>query len=459
MKIKFYNTLHHKLESFKPINDGIVKIYSCGPTVYDYAHIGNLSTYLRTDILRRILEYFGYNVYQVMNITDVGHLVNDDDAGEDKLEKGAKREGKTVWEIAKFYENAFKNDIKKLNIENPEVFARATDHIKEQILMVKILEKKGFAYRINDGIYFDTSKIKNYGELANLDAQKQIAGARVEVNPEKKNPEDFALWKFEERGIKRQMVWNTPWGKRTFPGWHIECSAMSIKYLGEQFDIHTGGVDHIGVHHTNEIAQNQAATGHKVVNYWIHFEHLLFENHKISKSAGSFIKLTDIEKKNFNPLALRYLILTANYRHKLNFTWKSLKIAQESLESLYRHIQNLYSRKAGKIISTYKKEFLKCLANNLDTPQALAVLWKLVKADAKKEDIYKTILDFDRVLGLKLDLIKPIKISKNIQDLVQKMDQVREEKDWKQADKIRNELEKKGYIVKNTDNGSIIEKA
>jgi len=458
MKIKFYNTLNHKIENFKPINDKLVKMYVCGPTVYNRAHIGNLSSYIRADVLRRILKYSGYKIKHVMNITDVGHLTSDSDTGEDKMEKGARREGKTARQIARMYERIFRSDIKKLNIEKPEVISRATEHIKEQVILVKMLEVRGYTYQTSDGIYFDTSKIKDYGRLANIREQKQIAGARVELSKEKKNPQDFALWKFEAPGEKRQMVWQSPWGKRTFPGWHIECSAMSMKYLGDNFDIHTGGVDHIGVHHSNEIAQNEAVTGKKVVNYWVHFDHILFENHKLSKSKGGFITLDDLEIKGFNPLAYRYLILTSNYRHKLNFTWKSIQTAQTSLDSLYTYLKNYYGR-GGKIISKYQKEFDKAISENLDVPKAIALLWKLVKSNEKPKDIYKTMLDFDRVLGLGFSKIKPDKIAKNILELAKKIDNARKEKDYETADKIRKELEQKGYLVKNTLKGTIISKS
>lgn len=458
MKIRFYNTLSHKVEDFKPLKDKLVKIYTCGPTVYDYQHIGNYSAYLRADVLKRILKYFDYKIKSVVNITDVGHLTSDSDTGEDKLEKGAKREGKTAKQIARFYEKDFKKQLPKLNILKPDIFCRASDHIKEQVMMVKILEAKEYTYKTSDGIYFNTSKFKKYGQLANIKGQKQIAGARVEFSKEKKNPQDFALWKFEPKDVKRQQVWETPWGKRTFPGWHIECSAMSIRYLGDRFDIHTGGIDHIGVHHTNEIAQNDAATGHKVVNYWLHFEHLLVDNHKMSKSKGGFITIDDIETKGYNPLAFRYLILTSGYKHKLNFTWKSLQTAQNSLNSLYGYVQSIISKKKGKIIDKYEKAFKEVIANNLDASKALAITWQMLKSDEKSQDKYVTILKFDEVFGLNIDKIKALKVPKKVQDYVLEMDKAREEKKWKKADMFREKIEKQGYIVRNTSKGSILEK-
>lgn len=459
MDIKLYNTLSRKIEDFKPIEEGKVKIYSCGPTVYNRSHIGNLSSYVRADVLRRAFEFLGYKVKHVINITDVGHLTSDADTGEDKMEKGAIREGKSAWDVAKEYENLFKEDIKKLNIKNPAVFCRATDHIAEQIEFVKELEKKGFTYQIDDGIYFDTSKLADYGKLAGLDKQEQLAGARVDVNTQKKNPADFALWKFETPGICRQMVWQSPWGERTFPGWHIECSAMGVKYLGDRFDIHTGGTDHIGVHHTNEIAQNEARYGRPVVNYWVHFEHILYNNAKMSKSTGGFITLDDLLDKDLNPLAFRYLVLTANYRHKLNFTWESLETAQKALNSLYAFVRSNKSENgSGKVLENYVLEFKNAISNNLDIPTGLAILWKTVRSSENKSDIYKTMLEFDKVLGLGFDSVKQEEIDEKYIKLAKNMDEARTNKDYEKADKIRNELFEAGFIVKNTKEGSILER-
>lgn len=458
MDLKLYNTLHHNLEIFKPIKKDEVRMYTCGPTVYWYQHIGNMRAYVFADTLVRVLKYNGYNVKQVINITDVGHLTDDADAGEDKMEKGARREGKTAKEIARFYEDVFKKDIKKLNITKPMVWSRATEHVCEQIEMVKTLEKKGYTYRTSDGIYFDTSKLPDYGEMANIKAQDQIEGARVKKNPEKKNPQDFALWKFEPKDEKRQMIWKSPWGERTFPGWHIECSAMGIKYLGDKFDIHTGGVDHIGVHHTNEIAQNKASTGHKVVNYWMHLEHLVLDKGKMSKSSGGILTLQTLEDKGYDPLAFRYLLLTASYRHKLKFSYKSLDGAQNTLNKLRKYILSIKDKKAGKILDSYKKEFLEAINKDLDTPSALGIMWKMIKSDEKPADIYKTLFDFDKVLGLGLDKIKEDKISKDIKADLRKMDKAREEKDYELADKLRTKIEKKGYKVLNTKEGSRVER-
>jgi cysteinyl-tRNA synthetase len=457
MNIKLYNTLSRKLETFKPINKNEVKIYTCGPTVYWYQHIGNMRAYLFADILKRVLIYNKYKIKHVINITDVGHLTDDGDSGEDKMEKGARREGKTAQEIALFYESIFKRDIEKINIIDPDIWARASEHIIDQIDMVKILEKKGYTYRTSDGIYFDVSRDLKYGELSNLAEQKQIAGARVGVNTEKKHPQDFALWKFESKGERRQMVWKSPWGNRTFPGWHIECSAMAMKYLGDKFDIHTGGVDHIGVHHTNEIAQNKAITGHRVVKYWMHLEHLVMDKGKMAKSTGGIITLESLINKGYDPLAYRYLILTAHYRHKLKFSWKSLESAQITLKNIRIKISEI-CKKGGKVIAKYKKEFLKAINNDLDTPKALVVFWKLLKSAEKPEDIYMTVLDFDRILGLDLDKIKSHIISGEIKKMMNTMDNARKQKKYDLADKIRLQIEKLGYKVLNTKDGSKVEK-
>ena len=332
--IKLYNTLTRKIEGFRPIKPGFVGMYACGPTVYDHTHVGHMRTYVNTDLLRRMLEDNGFEVKQVENITDVGHLLGDRDLGEDKLEIGAEREGKSAWQIAKIYEKEFFTTMEALNVKKPTIVCRATEHIKEMIDLIKLMEKKDFTYKTSDGIYFDTSKIKDYSKLSGMPLEKLKEGARVEPNPEKKNPTDFALWKFSpQTGPKRQMEWDSPWGVG-FPGWHIECSAMGMKYLGEQFDIHTGGEDHIPIHHTNERAQNLAVTGHEVVKFWFHNAFLLVDGGKMSKSKKNFYWLKDIEERKFEPLSLRYLFLTTHYRSKMNFTWESLKAAQVAYKKL-----------------------------------------------------------------------------------------------------------------------------
>ncbi len=404
MALKLYNTLTRKEELFTPIEDHKVGMYTCGPTVYNYAHIGNLRTYIFEDVLKRALRYEHYEVRHVMNITDVGHLTSDADTGEDKMEKGAKREGKSAWDIAKFYTEAFKRDMELLNIEPPTIWCAATDHINLQIEQIKQLEAKGVTYQAEDGIYFDTSKIADYGKLAHLSIENLKAGARVEMVAGKKNPTDFALWKFSPKDSKREMEWEGPWGVG-FPGWHIECSAMSIYYLGEQFDIHCGGIDHIPVHHTNEIAQAETATGKKPwVNYWMHGEFLVLKDEKMAKSGDNFLTLQRVIDEGISPLAYRYFALTAHYRSQLNFNWDALKGAEIALKRLYTVYLGLAKENdssTGKPIPAYIALFKKYLENDLDMPRALTVLWDVLKDEAQSPaDRRATAIDFDKVLGL-----------------------------------------------------------
>ena len=485
--LRLYNTLTRKLEEFRPLNPPTVTYYSCGPTVYDFAHIGHARTYVFADILERVLIFNGYKVKRVMNITDVGHLTSDSDTGEDKMElasrrsgKGAQRGKKTVWEIAKFYTEDFLKMSKKLNIRKPEIVCRATDNISSMIRIIELLEKKGFTYRIKDGIYFDTSKFPKYGELTGSSfnqLQKSLkAGARIEVVEGKKHPTDFALWKFTPRGVKRQMEWDSPWappgvrGKvRGFPGWHIECSAMSMKFLGETIDIHTGGVDHIPIHHTNEIAQSEAATGKRFVKYWLHADHLLVEGEKMSKSLGNFYRVTDLEKKGFSPLSLRYLFLTASYRTQMNFTWKALTAAQSALDNLYDQISDFrfqisdkkrMSLSEGKLekINNYRDKFTAAINDDLNMPKALATTWEVVKSNIPPGDKYDLLLLFDEVLGLGLKELRikkqELRIPKEIMELMDKREILRKEKKWAEADEIRKDLEKKGYVLEDTPTGT-----
>lgn len=452
--LRLYNTLTKKKEEFKSIKDKQVGMYCCGPTVYNYAHIGNLRSYVFEDILRRTLEYNGYKVKHVVNITDVGHLTSDQDEGEDKLEKGAKREGKSVWEIAEFYTKKFKEDIKKLNIEEPTKWPKATKHIKEQINLAKILEKKGFTYETDDGIYFDTSKLKDYGKLANLNIKGLQAGKRIDVK-EKKNKTDFALWKFSPKDEKRAMEWKSPWGVG-FPGWHLECSAMSMKYLGEQFDIHCGGIDHIPIHHTNEIAQSEAATGKKPwVKYWLHNEFLVLDKEKMAKSGKGFITLSKIEEKGYNLLAYRYFLLTAHYKQQLTFSWKGLDAAQSSFNKLKRKILDYKNSKdSSGDVKKYEDKFLGAINDDLNTPKALAVVWELIK-DKKIGDKlkYKTLLKFDKVLGFDLKNLKENKLTKEQKELIKKREDARKNKNWKTSDEIRDELKKQGITLFDTPDG------
>ena len=451
--LKLYNTLTRKKEVFKPIKK-LVGIYTCGPTVYNYAHIGNLRTFIFEDILKRVLLYNKFKIKHVMNITDVGHLTSDADEGEDKLELGAKREKKSVWDVAIFYTKAFKEDIKKLNILEPDIWCKATDHIKEMLKLIEILEKKGYTYRTEDGIYFDSSKFKDYGKLAKLKKEKLKAGARIDIK-NKKNITDFALWKFSPKDKKRQMEWKSKWNERGFPGWHIECSAMSMKYLGEHFDIHCGGIDHIPVHHTNEIAQIEGATGKKWVNYWLHGEFLVLDKDKMAKSGENFIILKNLEENGFNALDYRYLVLGAHYRKKLNFSFENLEGARNGFLSLKERVKEFKKSKDEKgSIEEYEKRFLESIDDDLNMPKALGVLWELIKdkkIGGKKK--YKVILDFDRVLGLGLNKVKEEKIGKELLELIKEREKARKEKNWKEADKIRDRLKKRGVVLEDSKEG------
>ena len=477
--LRLFNTLTREKEVFRPINDDRVGFYACGPTVYDFSHIGNLRTYLFVDILRRVLEFNGYKVKLVINLTDVGHLVSDADIGEDKMEKGARREGKNAWEIAEFYISAFKKDLSRLNIKKPDIFCRATDHIKEQIKLIKILEEKGFTYQIADGVYFDTSKMENYGRLARLDLEGQKAGARVEIVEGKKNPSDFALWKLTPRNVKRQMEWPSPWGTG-FPGWHAECSAMSQKYLGEQFDIHTGAIDLIPVHHTNEIAQSEAAYGQNPARFWMHGEFLLIDGNRMGKSIGNFVTLENIAKK-FHPLAYRYLILTAHYRSQLNLTWESLEAAQNALFNLYEKMAEfsespsffwylkiffqkigLAREKTKEAIQTfrqYREKFKEAVSDDLDTPRALSIMWQMMENEILPAGAKKILLlNFDRVLGLKLNGIKAARAPQDIKELTGRREKARQKKNWEEADSLRQEIEKRGWLIEDTPQGPKLKK-
>jgi len=449
--MQLYNTLTREKEEFKPIKKGKVGMYTCGPTVYNYPHLGNMRTYIFEDILKRVLTYNGYKVKHVMNITDVGHLTGDRDLGEDKMEAEAKKEGKSAWEIAKFYTTAFEQDLKYLNIIFPDIFCKATDNIKEQIDMIATLEKKNFTYKTRDGIYFDTSKLTDYTKLShqNLDALKE--GARVEINPEKKNPTDFALWKFSPKNEKRQMEWPSPWGIG-FPGWHIECSAMSVKYLGEQFDIHCGGTDHIDVHHTNEIAQTESSTGKKPwVNYWIHGAFMnIVGGKRMAKSAGNFITLknTFIDKEQ-NPLAYRYACLSVHYRKPMEWSDEIAVAAQNGLNNLHNRLQNLGDVN-GEVNDYFKKQFIENINDDLNMPKALATVQEVLKADLSPADKLATILNFDRVLGLNLDpQTKPEKIiPPEIQKIIAEREIARKNKDWERADELRAQIIEMGFEVK-----------
>jgi len=459
--LTLYNTLSRSKEVFKPVRKKEVGLYTCGPTVYFFAHIGNLRTYLFEDILKRVLTYNKYKVKHVMNITDVGHLTSDDDTGEDKMEKGAKRENKTVWEVARFYTKAFKNDLKLINIKKPSVFIKATDTIKEQIKLIEKLEKKGFTYKVLDGIYFDSSKLPSYGRLWGKKEKQLKAGARVEMVAGKKNLTDFALWKFTLPGEKRQMEWSSPWGKG-FPGWHTECVVMGIDNLGIPFDIHCGGIDHIAIHHTNEIAQAEAAYGQVFANYWMHGDFLVLKEGKMSKSLGNIVLLSTIIEKKFSPLAYRYLVLNAHYRSRLTFSWEAMANAQNSLNNLYEKVSEIKSEK--KIKSTkngkkYQDKFLSAINDDLDMPKALAIMWHLVKDETiSDQEKYQLLIQFDKVFGLGLDKVKKTRIPKKIKELVNKRENYRLEKNWARADQMRKEIESLGYGIEDLGQGAKIVK-
>lgn len=490
--LSLYNTATRKIEEFRPIDPENVRMYSCGPTVYDYQHIGHMRTYVGDDILIRVLKEQGYKVKQVMNITDVGHLTSDGDTGEDKMEKGAKKAGMSVWEIAKMFERQFFDSLDKLNVQRPDVVMRATHYIKDQIELIEILEEKGFTYQIADGIYFDTSKFKGYSTLLGNKKEDLKAGARVEMVPGKKNPTDFALWKFDPEiskngEVKRQMDWwfrgpfkgelykQEQWEKLNelvkqgkvsekeaneaqktigFPGWHIECSAMSMRALGPTFDIHTGGIDHITVHHPNEIAQSESASSVKFVNFWVHPAFLLVEGEKMSKSLENTYTVDDVMSKGFNPLSLRYLFLQTHYRQEMNFTWESLAGAQNALYRIYETASEL--SELGEVSPEYANKFYEAISNDLDMPKALSIIWELLRSKTPNPVKAATLYKMDEVFGLKIK--ENSKKLKNVPEEVLKMakerDDLRRAKRYHLADQMRAKIEKMGFVVEDTKKGS-----
>lgn len=465
MKISLYNTLGREKQDFIPLTGNEVRMYSCGPTVYNYAHIGNFRTYIFMDNLRRMLKYNGYTLNHVMNITDVGHLESDADEGEDKMVKAAKRENKDPYAIADFYTKAFFEDIHSLNIEVPETIAKATGHIAEMQSMVEEILANGYAYETSRGIYFDISKLDQYPVLSNRKIDEQIAGARVDVDPEKRNPYDFAIWiKAEPNHI---MKWESPWGL-SYPGWHLECSAMSRKYLGDQFDIHTGGIDHIPTHHENEIAQSKGATGKIPAKFWMHSEFLQIDGGKMSKSLGNTYTLAQLKEKGIEPLAFKLFCYAANYRTKLNFTFEGALAAQKSLNRL---CEGYLKQKQGNAkvekeeIEAYQAKFLEAINDDLNIPQAMGIVWEIIRKTEKSQEYAKLLEQFDTVLGLDLvhsqEYLAKVTddIDDEIRELVQKRDQARAEKNWALSDEIREELQAKGYLVKDTKDGTKIERA
>ena len=458
MDIYFYNTLTKKKELFKTIEPQKVKMYSCGPTVYKDATIGNMRTNLFQDTLRRVLEYNGYEVKQVMNITDVGHLVSDGDEGEDKMLKSAREEHKTPMEIAEHYTKLFFNDLERLNVEMPEVICKATDHIKEMLELVQKIMERGYAYETSTAIYFDVSKLDEYGILSGIKLDEQKSGARVEVDPEKKNPYDFALWiKAPENHL---MKWNSQWGP-SYPGWHIECSAMSRKYLGEEFDIHTGGIDLIPTHHENEIAQSKGACGKIPAHYWMHGEYLLINGGKMSKSLGNVYLLNDIVKRGYDPLTYRLFNFSCHYKGKLNFTWDGIEAASIALSRLRDGYQRHFAGTADvadDIIEGIENKFHQAINDDLNMPLAMSAVWEAVKYQDKSPKIAKLLEKFDTVLGLKITEKKEEEIPQEILDLVEQRKVARQDKNWDESDRLRDSIAEKGYSVKDTKDGVEVSK-
>jgi len=454
--LHLFDTYERKVRLFEPLEPGKVGLYCCGPTVYDYAHIGNLRTYIFEDILFRALKLNGFEVNYVMNITDVGHLTSDADSGEDKMEVGSKRSGMTAWQMADHYTDAFQKDLKRLNIIEPGTWCRATDHIKEQILFIQDLESKGYTYKTGDGIYFDSQKLNNYGYLARLDIDGLIAGARVDN--ERRHVTDFALWKFSPPDEQRQMEWESPWGVG-FPGWHIECSAMSAKYLGDLFDIHCGGEDHIPIHHTNEIAQTEASRGTRLANYWMHGYFLQLDNSKMSKSSGEFLRLEVLVEKGIDPLIYRYFCLTAHYRTQMSFSWESLEANGVALQRLYQAAYDW--GEPGIILLEFMDRFTSYVNDDLNMPRALAVVWEMVRADAPSEDKKATLLAFDEMLGLDIASWEPevYEIPTEILALAEERTQARLDKNWALSDEIRDKVLAAGFIIEDTRDGAKVKKA
>ena len=462
MSLTLFNTLTRTKEKFVPLKD-TVGMYACGPTVYNYMHIGNLRSFLFEDILRRTLQFNGFKVKQVMNITDVGHLTSDADQGEDKMLKGARRENKTVWQVADFYTKAFQNDIKKMNLLPANKLCKATDHIKEQIGMIKTLEKKGYTYFKGGNVYFDTSKVSDYGKLANLDLDAD-SQARVERDPNKKNPHDFVLWFTKSKFQEQEMKWDSPFG-RGYPGWHIECSAMATKYLGKQFDIHCGGIDHIPVHHTNEIAQSEAANGKKPwVKYWLHGEFLVLQGEKMAKSGENFITLSTLIEKGIDPLDYRYFCLGTHYRKPLMFSYEALEGAKAARKRLNEKFLEL--KKTGTASPAKQKRHIQIFADDinddLNTSKALALLWEVLKEESLTDkDKYSLLLQFDKILGLNLSKLKKekTKVPAEVKKLAEQRLQARHNKDWKKADELREKIKELGYVIGDTKEGYEITRA
>lgn len=472
--LRFHNTLSGEVEAFVPITPGTARMYNCGPTVYDYQTIGNLRAYVFADTVRRALLLWGYKVKQVINITDVGHLVSDGDEGEDKMEKGLRKHGGSVEDLVREVTDAYLSDLRELGINTDAIaFPRATEYIGEQIALVKALEEKGYTYQIEDGIYFDTSRFKDYGKLGAINIAGLEEGARIGVVEGKRNPADFALWKFSrtsDSGKARLQEWESPWGTG-FPGWHLECTAMIFKLLGRQIDIHTGGIDHIPVHHNNEIAQAEAATTKQYVRYWLHNDFLTIEGKKISKSLGNTIYLRNLIERGFNPLAFRYLLLTAHYRSPINFTWTALEAAQTALTRLYRiFFEEL--PKTGDPAPAFIAAFTEAIGNDLDTPKAIALIWEMLKdPSVTPTQKHGNLLYADRVLGLglrdskkrmaqmtSLTVLRAADVPSDIQALIDAREKARAAKDFATSDRLRDELMAKGYSLEDGPDGPSVRK-
>ena len=461
MDLKIYNTLSRSKEVFVPVRPGRVGIYTCGPTVYNYAHIGNLRTYIFMDILRRVFAFNGYKVKSVMNITDVGHLLSDADDGDDKMSMVAAEQKKTPEEIAEFYSAAFFRDIARLNVRRPDVTPKATEHIGDMIKIVQALLDKGYAYETDDGIYFDISKFPDYGKLSGANLEEQLAGARVDINTGKRHPADFALWK--KAAPNHIMKWPSPWGMG-YPGWHIECTAMSNKYLGDVFDIHTGGIDHVPIHHENEIAQAEAWLGKKAVNYWMHSEFMLVDGGKMSKSLGNTYTVDDLAAKGYTPMEFRYMCLNVQYRQKLNFTWEAMAAAKTAYERLsallYRH-KTAPAPGNRPEIEKYLGEFHEAINDDLNVPMAMGVLWKMLRLPAGK-DVYDAALVMDKVFALDFDKVASpdhtAEAPPEIREMAEKRREVRRNKNWAESDRLRDEIAAKGYKVLDTADGYRLEK-
>ena len=462
-KLSFHNTMTRTVEPFTPIRPNTVSLYCCGPTVYNYQHIGNIRTYIFEDILVRTLRSAGYVVNHAMNITDVGHLVSDADEGEDKMLIASKRENKSSKEIADYYTDIFFEDCSKVNITRPTTVCKATEHIQEMIDLIERLERNGMAYQSGGNVYFDVKKFEDYGKLANIDLSQQLAGARIEKDHRKRNPQDFALWFTDSKFKGQELQWDSPWGKG-YPGWHIECSAMALSHVGEKIDIHCGGIDHIGSHHTNEIAQSEGATGEKWVNNWLHGEFLVDTTGKMSKSKGKFLTISSLEEKGFSPLAFRLCCLGAHYRSRLTFSWDNMQSAQKSLNRLQRHVTKLQESQSPTdttdttAVSNYLTAFEDALANDLHCPKALATLWEVVgDSSLNPTDALHLIETFDNVLGLELlstSTNSKQEVPEEVISLVQQREEARKLRNWEESDRLRDEIKSHNYLVKDIADGS-----